>query len=330
MQARNRKIFRSISRAVGWAGALASAFALSACSKANYGCDSEEGRQSIVGDVDQYLSDQNCAAALALVEKYYPLDGCGTDDMRLARASANACAANVNFFQLVSDLGSENIVGSEMWVTFTKLFPSTISDQKVTGGQNALDALFAIKVPGSLTPAQYEINTTTPNPGTLVAANRTQDSNIYAMLVSMSLIGSLQNRYGAPDGAYHKTKKLGATAGNANGWEVPTAVDVNACTYAGAVMTFFDSITQVSTILSSSLGSSLGGDLTTAATTYTALFNNACDAGCQACGMAAGSCNPCPTELRNRYSCTGVATDKPTCAAAGLVNFIDNNALGWP
>lgn len=326
MQARNRKISRvSVRLAI-----VAAALALSACGKANYGCDSEEGRQAIVGDVDRYLSDQNCAEALALVEKYYPLEGCGTDEIRLARASANACAANVNFFQLVSDLGSENLVGSEMWVTFTKLFPSTLTDQKVTGGQNALDALFAIKVPGSLTPAQYEINTTTPNPGTLVAANRTQDSNIYAMLVSMSLIGSLQNRYGAPDGSYHKTKKLGATVGNPNGWEDPTAVDVNACTYAGAVMTFFDSITQVSTLLNSSLGSSLGGTLTAAATTYTALFNSACDAGCQSCGMPAGSCNPCPTEMRNRNSCTGVATDKPTCAAAGLVDFIDNNALGWP
>lgn len=330
MQARNRKILRIFSRAVQPTLALVAAFALSACGKANYGCDSEEGRQSIVGDVDQYLSDQNCTSALALIEKYYPLEGCGTDEIRQARASANACAANVNFFQLVSDLGSENLVGSEMWVTFTKLFPSTLTDQRVVGGQNSLDALFAIKTPGVLTPPQYEINTSTPHPGTLVAANRTQDSNIYSMLVSMSLIGSLQNRYGAPDGAYHKTKKLGATAGNANGWEVPTSVDVNACTYAGSVMTFFDSITQVSTILNSSLGATLGGALTTAATTYTALFNNACDAGCQACGMAAGACNPCPTELRNRYSCTGVATDKPTCAATGIVSFIDTNVLGWP
>jgi len=307
------------------------AFALfSACGSSKYSCETESGRSAIVSDVDRLLSAQDCAGALALVEQYYPLAGCGTDEIRLARASANACAASINFFQLLDDLSSSDLVGSELWVTLTRLFPSSATDQRVTGAQNALDSLFAIRVPGSLTPSQYVINSSTYHPGSLVAAHRTQDSNIYGMLTSMALVGALQNRYGAPDASYHQTKKLGATAGNANGWETVTAVDVNACSYTGAVLTLFDSITQVSAIIGTSLGGGVGADLTTAATTYTALLDAACDSGCQACGFSAGSCTPCPTELRNRNSCTGVATDKPSCAASGVAAFMNTNPLGWP
>ncbi len=309
--------------------ALASALC-SACGTANYGCDSDSGRNAIVADVDRFLSSQDCASALALIEQYYPQAGCGTDEIRLARASANACAANINFFQLITDLGTVSLVGPAFWTSMTQLFPSTMTDQRVTGGQNSLDALFAIRLPGALTPPQYIINSTTPNPGSLIAAHRTQDSNLYGMLVSMSLVGALQNRYGAPDAAYHKTKKLGATVGNPNGWELVTAVDVNACTYTGSILTLFDSISQVGGTIGTALGATLGGALITAATTFSGLINNACDSGCQACGFAAGACTPCPTELRNRNSCTGVATDKASCAATGIVQFVDTNPLGWP
>jgi hypothetical protein len=296
----------------------------------NMDCSSVEGRRTIVSEVDTALSDQDCAGALSIIEQYYPLEGCDTDEIRLARASANACAANVNFFQLISDLGSNSIVGSELWVTMTKLFPSNLSDQRVTGAQNSLDALFAIRKPGAISPAQYMINTTTRHPGTLVAAHRTQDSNIYAMLVSMAAIGALQNRYGSPKGNWHKSQKLGQTVGNANGWEDPTFVDVNACTYAGAVVTLFDSIAQVGPVLNGVGGGSVGTALVTAANTYSALLDAACDAGCVSCGMAVGSCTPCPVTLRDRNSCTGLVTDKNSCAAAGIADFIDNNALGWP
>jgi hypothetical protein len=318
--------FKSVVRGTG----IVLALGLSACGGKKYSCDSDTGRAAIISEVNKFLSDQNCASALAVVEYYYPQEGCGTDEIRQARASANACAANINFFQLITDLGESDLVGSELWVSLTRLFPSTVTDQRVTGGQNALDSLFAIRVPGSLTPPQYIINASSVNPGSLVAAHRTSDSNIYSMLVSMSLVGALQNRYGAPDGTYHKTQKLGATAGNANGWEVVTSVDVNACTYTGSVLTMFDSITQVSDVIGTALGGSVGSSLVTAATTYTAFLNAACDAGCQACGFPAGTCTPCPITLRNRYSCTGVATDQASCAATGIANFMNTNVLGWP
>ena len=320
-----REIFRRVARA----GAVLAFALLSACSAQKYSCDNQTGRDAIVADVDKYLSDQNCTSALAIIETYYPQAGCGTDAIRFARASANACAANINFFKLIDDLTGVSLVAPAIWSSFAQLFPSSVADQRVTAGQNSLDALFAIRLPGTLTPPAYLINSGTENPGSLVAAHRTEDSNLYSMLVSMSLIGALENRFGAPDASYHKTKKIGATAGNANGWEDVTAVDENACTYAGAVLTFFDSINQVSGTIGTSLGGATGGALTTAATLFTGLMNSACDSGCQACGFAAGACAPCPTELRYHAACTGLATDKASCAAAGIADFIDNNPLGW-
>lgn len=304
---------------------------LSSCGSPTYTCETDEGRRAIVAEVDQLLSSQSCASALAMIETYYPLPECASDDIRLARASANACAASINFFQLISDLGSANIVGNELWVTLTQLFPSSLSDQRVTGGQNAIDALFAIRRPGVLTPPPYVVNSTSVNPGTLVASHRTDDSNVYSMLVSMSLIGSLQNRYGLPTAAYHRGQKIGLSASYPNGWETVAAVDVNACTYAGAILTLFDSITQVAPTISASLGT-VGTTLVTAATTYSALLNAACDAGCVTCGFAAGSCTPCPTELRDRFSCTGLATDKVSCSAAGIAQFMNSTpaGFGWP
>lgn len=303
---------------------------LAGCGGGELTCSTEHGRQAIVKEVDADLSKADCTSALSVIETYYPQQDCATDEIRLARASANACIANVNFFQFVSDLGNNSIIGSDLWVTLTKLFPSASSDQRVTGAQNALDALFAIKIPGTIDPPASIINGTTPHPGTLVASHRTEDSNIYGMIVSMAAVGALQNRYGAPAANWHKTQKLGQTTGNPNGWEDATQVDVYACTYAGAVLTLVDSIVQVSSSIGSSFGSSIGGDLTAAATTYSLLFNAACDAGCTACGLGAGTCDPCPITLRNRNSCTGLATDVNSCAAAGIASFMDTNALGWP
>lgn len=307
---------------------LIALFLLSSCGSTKYSCETDEGRKAIVAQVDQLLSSQDCSGALALVETYYPLPGCAADDIRLARASANACAANINFFQLVTDLAAGNLVGNELWVTLTELFPSSLTDQRVTAGQNAIDALFAIRLPGILTPPQYIVNSSSANPGSLVASHRTEDSNFYSMLVSMSLIGSLQNRYGLPQANYHRGQKLGLSATYPNGWETVAAVDVNACTYAGAILTLFDSITQIGP----KMGTSAGAALVLAAGAYATLLDNACDAGCVTCGFVAGSCTPCPVALRDRYSCTGLATDKVSCSAAGIAQFMNSvpAGFGWP
>lgn len=309
---------------------------LSHCSKQQFECSSDEGRKALIKAVDDALSNQECGKAVSIIEPYYNQPGCGIDEIRLARASAYACEANINFFGLVADLGTVNLTGSVLWESLTQLFPSVSTDSRVTGGQFSLDSLFAIRKGNIVTPPEYIINAGTQHPGVLVAAHRTEDSNLYAMLVTMSLIGSLQNRYGAPDGAYQKTKALGRIAGNPDGWMDATFVDSHACTYASSVLSLIDTITVVGSTLANTIGGSLATNINAIATTYSAALDVACEAGCQGtdaissgCAFPAGSCTPCPISLRNRNSCTSAVTDKNSCAAAGIINFINTNALGW-
>jgi len=315
---------------------ISAALLLSSCGKTSKECTSDEGRKAIVEAVDRALNTQDCAAAVAAIEPHYSSAGCGTDDIRMARASAYACAANVNFFQLVDDLQNLNISNAGLWEALTELFPSTIADQRVAAGQFSLDSLFAIRLPGTVSPPETLINAGTLHPGALLANQRTQTSNIYSMLVSMSLIGSLQNRYGAPKPNHQKTQAIGKTPGNPEGWMKATFVDQNACTYASSVMTMFDTISQVGVDLGNAVGGNLGTALTTLSNTFVTALDLACEAGCQGsggtlsgCSLPAGSCTPCPISLRNRNSCTGQINDPASCAAAGLVYFINTSPIGW-
>jgi len=316
--------------------ALLGLFVLSACGEPKMSCDTDEGRKAIVKAVDDALNEQDCARAVIAIDPYYGNSGCGTDDIRMARASAYACAANINFFKLISDLGDSNLTGNGIWEAFTALFPSSTADSRVTAGQYSLDSLFAIRVPGTITPPEYLMYPGGVHEATLIPAHRTYDANIYAMLVSMSLIGSLQNRYGAPTAAFKRGQNLGRIAGNANGWMDVTQVGTDACTYGGAVLSLVDTIGQVGTNLGSTVGGALGTALTTIATTFTTALDFACENGCQGtggspsgCNLPAGSCTPCPIELRSRFSCSGQVNDRASCAAAGIAHFINTSPLGW-
>lgn len=309
---------------------------LSSCAAPEMNCSTDEGRKAIVKAVDDALNSQDCMRAIATIEPFYSSPGCGTNDIRMSRASAYACMANINFFKLVDDLSTGNLTGSGIWETFTQIFPSSTLDSRTEAGQFALDSLFALRVPGSVTPDPYLIYRGTQHEGSLIAAHRQEDSNIYAMLVSMSLIGSLQNRYGAPTATYKRGQNLGAIAGNPNGWMNAAFVDVNACTYAGSIMNLLDTISQVGTNLGGLVGGSLGSALTTISTTFTSGLDFACEAGCtgsggvpSGCNLPAGTCTPCPTQLKNRFSCRSQVNDAASCAAAGIVHFINTTPLGW-
>lgn len=49
--------------------------------------------------------------------------------------------------------------------------------------------------------------------------------------------------------------------------------------------------------------------------------------GCTVSGLP--SCDQCPILLRNRGNCAGTTTDETSCAAAGIINFVNNSAIGW-
>lgn len=272
------------------------------------------------------LSGQNCSEAIATIEPFYAEKDCATDDIRLARASAMACQAGVNFFQLVDNLSSSNISSGNFFRVITQFFPSVVEDSKTTAAKYALDSLFAIRIPGTLTPAQWLIYPGGLHPGTLIASQRTRDSNVYSLLVSMSLLGTLQNRNGDPGADYRPTRNLGATGANPAGWGIATAVSEDACAYAGGLLTFVDSIVETAGSLDETFGGGLADELGTISGVFSGAFDVACDQGCKGtvgtgCSMAAGC--TCPTEIRNRYSCRALTTDATSCAAAGLIQYVN-------
>ena len=148
------------------------------------------------------------------------------------------------------------------------------------------------------------------------------------IFLSMSLIGSLENQYGAPNATtFHRGQLIGATVAQPAGWATATNVTSDACTYAASILNYIDAAASTAAVVSGSLPTLLGKT----ASALGPLINAACDAGCVTCGFPVGSCTPCPTTLRNRATCTGLATDMNTCSAAGIANFINTGGTaGWP
>jgi hypothetical protein len=307
------------------------ALALGACSAPKYGASTLAGKAAILDQINYALTAKDCTTAINLAEGLY--DSPYTDNqVRYARAAAQGCNAQVFFFNMVDDLANNSVVGSDLWRTLAKLFPSTTTDSRAESAWYATDALMAILKLGTVISTSAKINVDTPNPGSLVAANREDDANLYLMMVSMASIGALENRYSAPDSSYNPTQVLGYKASATEGWENAENIDEEGCAFAASVLTLMDSIGEIAPKLSGEMGATMS-DLVS---DFQSGLDAACSAGCTTalltgCALPAGSCDTCPLTLRNRKSCTGLTTDENSCAAAGIAYFVDNplNPVGW-
>jgi hypothetical protein len=218
----------------------------------------------------------------------------------------------------------------------TELFPSqTGSDYVVEGGFLGMDALQTVLKPGALILPQYQVNPSSHNPGSVFSSDRTVDSNIYLVFLSMATIGGLQNRHGSPDPVtFEKTTPLP--------WTTAATMTAEGCGYASAVVNFIDALT----IASDNVSGSMAATLSNMKFTFETFVNEACDHGCKgtqptgdvqmdpnstwaSSGCALASCAQCPFSLRDRTKCTGVNTDQISCAAAGIVNFVNSASIGW-
>jgi hypothetical protein len=296
------------------------------CGRAEKSCDSKDGREAIIEEVDLALNDANCAAAIDAISPYYEKEGCATNEIRLARASAYACKAGLNFFTLISDLKDADLGGTTgFFNTLTSFYPSSTSDGKVTAGSLALDSLFAIQNSGAVSSAAELMNASTYHPGTLIPGNRTQDANIYGMLTSMAVLGAIHNRHGTPNSSNAITVKLGS-GGSGSGWQSAANMTSDGCVYAGTLLTFVDSVNEVANLLSERFGSGTASSLIDIATALP--LDTACAAGCTGASGSGCSltCTKCPDALRSRTGCaTSSTTDELSCAAAGIVKTV--NAL---
>jgi hypothetical protein len=296
------------------------------CAAPRFDVCSLAGHQAIIDETNLHLTAGDCEAAVSQIEGVYA-SGCTDNQVRMIRASAHACTAGINFFQLVGNLATADLTGTGFWRTATQYFPSTTADTKTESTWYATDALLASLKPGKIVTSANQVNPDTVNVGSVKVSDRTDDANAYLLLVSMATIGTLQNRYSEPDATYYPTKVLGydpATPSTELGWAKATNVGEEGCSYAAATLNVLDAIDQVGDQFSTSLAASLALFVTT----YRSAIDTACEAGCygttgSGCTMAAGSCNGCPLSLRDRSACTGAVNEKNTCAAAGIAAFVN-------
>ncbi|MCC7440898.1 MAG: hypothetical protein IT285_04660 [Bdellovibrionales bacterium] len=277
--------------------------------------------------VNRLLTEGDCAAAIEVIDPLY--DSSDTDnEVRMLRASAYGCSAGINYFDLVEEFQTGNLVGNAFWEFSTRLFPSVSTDNILESSWFAFDAVQAAVEDGVAVPdSQKREISDDYNSGALRAVHRTPDSNQYMTMVAMAVMGATHNRHGSPSPlSYRKLADLPWIAGG--------VVNETGCAYAGAVVSFFDGIDEAADLFPASTAAQLQA----ASTQFSAAIDDACDRGCRGVDSlnnvvdapcAFNDCGGvCPYPLLGRLTC---ATDpRARCAAAGLVRFVnDDAALGW-
>jgi hypothetical protein len=280
------------------------------------------------------LTQGNCNAAYVALYPVYNSQYT-SNDVRTIMSSVYACSAGINLISLINSIAQNSSVlsGSGFWALLAELFPSTFTDVVPESAEYATDAIFATLYPGQIVSAANTTNAGTYNPGSVIAANRIPDANSYLTFVSMAAIGGLENRYGLPTApTYNKTQNLPWVTASTSGMKG------DGCGFSASILNFFDGIEAIGNNLS---GNSLTSNLNTVYSTFNTILNAACALGCQGlpapydlsfasgCSFTAAQCSACPLTLRNRASCSGQTSDMNSCAAAGLIDFINKSPLGW-
>ena len=327
---------------------------LSACTVPRYAVGTAEGKDAIMDAVNLALTQGACTSAVTQIEPLYASPQ--TDNqVRALRASAHGCFLGINFFGLLNDIATRPLTGTSFWTTTAALFYSndlTLLDKRIAAGAAATDALMAMVLPGAFVPASQQVDHDGDglNVGTIIPADRTLDSSMYLIMTSMATISALQNRYSQTDPTtFKQVQPLGYTPARTAGWAVPTNfVTEEGCEFAAAILNFVDSNDQ---IVAANPGGNFAGALGAMNSGLKLLLTDACNAGCHAmaagtgsvtgidfsattCALGADTCNddtsrPCPLTLRDRSRCTALATDRNTCAAAGIAIMVNDDTVGW-
>lgn len=275
---------------------------------------------SVIEQVNVDLSTANCSDALYQISPLYNSAN-SNNQIRLATASAYGCDAKINLFNVVNDFSNfkGNLAGSGFFEFLVEEFPSVANpDDKVPqSAEDGTDAAMATLNNGTVLVTDYTINSTTYNPGSLLYTDRVNDANAFLTFLSMSLIGSLLNRYGDPTANHHKSVALP--------WTSAATTPGDGCALASALLNFDDGIVYISAASPPNIQSTYNS----IQSFFGPALQKACTEGCTFCGGSV-SCTTCPTTLRSRASCTGSTTDVNSCAAAGLVSFVNDVWDGPP
>lgn len=216
---------------------LAAALVLPACGD-RFNIDTEHGRQAVIDEANLYLSNGNCQLALNAIEPLYN-SAHVTDEVRVIRASADACFAGFATISLLKNITDKT--------NFYEALAKTMND--VTFGGGKLPALYRAT------------DIITSNGAKLAAIQRSRELNDFMVFLQLAVMGAIQDLYGGgtAEGVQSQTfNYLAAGAG--------TLSNTDGCAYAGAVGFISDSFNN------SNLSSN------TQATTAIARLNSLCAA----------------------------------------------------
>jgi len=207
-----------------------------------YDVNSSSDRTAMILEIQSALTTGDCSRAILNSKKLFESDY--SDNLiRMLYANSLACKAGFRMLDVINELTSftsPNALGQ-----FARVFPSVLGDQKLESGWLAQDALQSILNPGSVVGAYDQIFGTTLNPGSVLATDRTTDSNFYGFFMSMSNIGNTLSRYGNTSAATGG----GWGQGTDLVWEDELAVQHDlsgtACGLASGFLNFIDGFSQI-------------------------------------------------------------------------------------
>lgn len=204
----------------------------------------------------------------------------------------------MNFFSVVDQLTRADLSGSGFWKAMAQLFPDP--SNRMEASWQASDSLLSVLREGTYVTTSNRITSNDYNLGTIVASERTMESNTFLVFTSMAAIGTAENRYGSPTSSYDQGVDFT--------WTTPAAVDATGCAFASAIMNLLDAINEVKTSATGSLATSLN-----TIASLQAGFNVACG-------------GTCTTALHDRATCTG-ATSQSNIDAAAIVTVVNASWL---
>jgi hypothetical protein len=236
--------------AVGFLGLVC----LTACGSGNYDVNNSTDRAAMEVAIQLDLTNNNCGDAITLSTQIFNSSYSNNFD-RMLYASAQACNVGIQLFPLIQDLTTESFTTQDSVIrAFVRLFPSTLTDSRLTSAWYAQDALQSILNPGSVIGVSDQIAFSTYNPGSDLATDHTLDANSYMIFIGMSVIGTSLNRYGYASGQTPASLSYGK--GQSLTWTSKALVQADttgtACGIASGFLNLFDGIDQIVTYLGGS------------------------------------------------------------------------------
>lgn len=189
------------------------------CTKDFNSLNSENGRQAIIDQANDYLTAMMCDSAITILKPLVESPWV-TTDIRMLYSSAYACKGGLNFAGLIAAL--KNMSGSDIW---TPLVAADYAPDATTGDvhKQALESAAEI-LRIAFDPTSYD------------AVVRPPDANVYMIFIHMAILSSIISPLGRAASSGHKT-----TAG----WAA-SSTTVDQCRTTVAVATISDCLGYVS------------------------------------------------------------------------------------